>query len=489
MPQPHSAVMDRFQEISRIPRCSKNEKAIRDWVLQWASGAGFRHRQDAAGNAVVVVPAAPGCESGPPVVLQCHMDMVCEKTPDCTHDFSRDPLRLVYAGEWVRADRTTLGADNGIGMALAVAAAEDPSLRRPPLELLFTVDEETGLTGADRLDPELIEGGILLNLDSEDEGVFTIGCAGGEELEIDLALERSAAPARARRVGLTVGGLRGGHSGIDIVEQRECANRLMARLLDAALVVEGVGLDSVDGGSAHNAIARDAAALLWSSEGSMADLRAAVSRLGDLMAAESRAFEPRLEIRLQERNHAEAGGEVLTPTSAERLLRLLQTLPHGVYRMSAGVEGLVETSSNLAVVKTQGNAVRITTSQRSALESRIDELGGRIRSAAALAGARVRSVNRYPAWQPDPDADLLATCRRVYRGLYGVEPTVEVIHAGLECGIIGAKKPGMQMISFGPTIRNPHSPDEALHLPSVEKTYRYLAALLEALDSGGDGGR
>lgn len=481
MTEREEKILARFEEISRIPRCSKNEAGIRQWLIDWAVAAGFEHRTDGAGNLVVRVPSSPGCEDAPLVVLQGHMDMVCEKTPESDHDFSRDPLRLHRNGEWITADRTTLGADNGIALALAMVASEDDTLTHPALELLFTVDEESGLTGADQLDPSIIRGRVLLNLDSEDEGVFTIGCAGGEELLIDLPIEREAEVPKDKAHRIQVGGLRGGHSGIDIQKPRENAVRLLTRIVAAIIDLEGVRLAAATGGSAHNAIARDAEAVVWCTESGIKSLEDRILNCRETFLAESRSFEPGLEVRLTPASEASPPREPLTAASAALLLRLLQSIPHGVARMSADVDGLVETSCNLAVVKTKADTVHVTTSQRSSIASRLDELGDRIRSAAALAGAAVKPVNRYPAWQPDLACPLLARCKAVYQNLFGADPVVEIIHAGLECGIIGDKVPGMRMISFGPTIRNPHSPEEALHVPSVVKIYDFLAALLAAL--------
>jgi dipeptidase D len=408
------------------------------------------------------------------------MDMVCEKTPDAVHDFNRDPIRLSRSDEWLTAEGTILGADNGIALALAMAVSEDPSIHHGPLDLLFTVDEESGLTGADRLDPAIVRGRVLLNLDSEDEGVFTIGCAGGEEFRIRYDVQRTALPESSRPWNLRIGGLRGGHSGVDVHKPRENANRLLIRILDAVTAIDGVRLVELTGGSAHNAIPRDAGARLLCGAASEDAFRAAVHRCRDMLRSESLDIEPGLIVELENAGEA-AADRPIEPESARRLLNMLNALPHGVSRMSTAVEGLVETSNNLAVIRTEGESVLVTTSQRSSAPSRLEELSARIRAVAALAGASVTTVNRYPAWQPEADSDLLDTCRRIYRGLFEREPVVEVIHAGLECGIIGARLPGMKMISFGPTIRHPHSPEESLHLPSVGRVYDFLAHLLADL--------
>ncbi len=472
-------VIDLFTQINAIPRCSKNEAAIGRWLEQWAHGRNLETARDEAGNLVIRVPASPGFEQAPVIVLQGHMDMVCEKTPDADHDFEKDPISVIRDGDWLRADRTTLGADNGIALALALVTCE--SLPHPPLELLFTVDEESGLIGANRLDASLISGKVLINIDSEDDNVFTIGCAGGEETRIRLALTYESSGAAQTYFELTVGGLRGGHSGIDIHKPRANANRILGRLLVTIAKHEGFRLASLAGGSAHNAIPRDARAVVGVAPGEAKALQAAVQTLQAVLAEENGASEPQLALGCVPLSaDQETPSRVISPDAAARAIPLLNALPHGVQSMSATVEGLVETSCNLAILKIEDDQFDIVSSQRSLSMTRLEELTGRVRAVAALAGAGDARMNHHPSWPPDPDSALLERCREVYTRVFEEAPVVEVIHAGLECGLIGAKVPGMEMISVGPTLRNPHSPDEKLFIPSIDKMLQFLAALLES---------
>jgi len=408
------------------------------------------------------------------------MDMVCEKTPDSPHDFSRDAIKHIVDGDWLHADNTTLGADNGIAIAIALVMATDDAVSHPPLELLFTVDEETGLNGAVNLGEDFLKGRVLLNLDSEDEGVFTIGCAGGRDVEIklDLQKEKSITPDVCFR--LAVDGLRGGHSGVDIHEQRENANVLLARLL-ARLTkeIDGVCVGDISGGSAHNAIPRNAAATVFVPPQTRDAFKEIFAEMAETLGAVARSSgDTDVEISLAETKEPAA---VYTSEDTLRLVNLMNALPHGVMKMSLDIEGLVETSTNFATIAMEKDAVAITTSQRSSVASQIDWIVSKIESMAALAGASWHTGEGYPGWEPDPGSELLAVCKNVFKGLYGKDPHVEAIHAGLECGLIGAKFSDMDMISFGPTIKNPHSPQEKLHLPSVMKIWDFTKALLKAI--------
>lgn len=470
-------IIDLFEAISAIPRCSKNESQVATWLMDWAREHGYAYRSDAAGNLVIRVPASAGMQDRPTVILQGHMDMVCEKTPASTHDFERDPIRVVRDGDWIHAEGTTLGADNGIALAMAMALTGDKSVCHPPLELLFTVDEESGLIGAHKLDASLIEGRILINIDSEDEGVFTIGCAGGEETLVRLLLAYDDLPAGFDAGRIVVGGLRGGHSGVDIHKSRANANRLLGRLLLCLQELEGVRLVSFSGGSAHNAIPRDATAFLTFPPAQASAVRATVKTCEQVFLEEHADTEPNLLVRCDAPEEALAG-RVLSIASAVQAVRLLNALPHGVHGMSTRVDGLVETSCNLAIVRVKKDALEIVSSQRSSCMSRLDEMTSRVVAVASLAGASATRMNHHPAWAPDMAASLLRRCSEVYSEMYDKTPVVEVIHAGLECGLIGDKVPGMEMISIGPNLRHPHSPDEKLNVPSVGRVYQFLAALL-----------
>jgi dipeptidase D len=360
---------------------------------------------------------------------------------------------------------------------MMMVLAEDRALHHPPLEMLFTVDEESGLLGAHQLDATLLEGRILVNIDSEDEGVFTIGCAGGEETQIRLPLVYEALPTELVFVRLVVGGLRGGHSGVDIHQPRANANRLLGRVLLRLQSLEGVRLVSLSGGSAHNAIPRDASAFLALPSGRLSAVRDAVRRCEAIFRAEQGDTEPQLFARCDDQTE-DRPARMLNTESATRAVQLLNALPHGVHGMSTQVEGLVETSCNLAIVRIKNDALEIISSQRSSSMSRLDEMTARVGAVAALAGAGAVRLNHHPAWAPDKTSALLERCREVYRQLHGKEPVVEIIHAGLECGLIGDKRPGMEMISIGPNLRHPHSPEEKLELPSVGRVYTFLTTLL-----------
>ena len=468
-------VLARFHEISAVPRCSEKERAISDWIASWAEEQGFSVERDEVLNVLVRVPGTGRAASADPVVLQGHLDMVCEKTPESGHDFARDPISMVEDGEWLRAEGTTLGADNGIAVAFALAVAEDPRVQHPPLELLFTVDEESGLTGAQKLKPGWFAGTTLLNLDSEDEGVLTVGCAGGRTTRIAVPVTRTAPSGDLVFVTLTVGGLQGGHSGVDIHHNRANANVLAVRVLQALVERAGAVPADFSGGNAHNAIPRDCAALLGLPAANRDAARGIAAQWQEILATEYRATDPNLFVRLEP---AAAPAGVLDGPSRSRVINTLLGLPHGVIRMSDQVPGLVETSTNLATVRINGGELDITTSQRSSSETQLAAIGGRVEAIARLAGGTVQVTSEYSPWEPDVESEVVQRARSVYEELFGTEPVIEMIHAGLECGVIGAKYPGLQMISMGPTIQLPHSPDERLHLPSVQRVWDFLTGLL-----------
>lgn len=475
-------ILDIFEQISQVPRQSKHEEAISDWLVDWAKKRGLEVRTDEVKNVLMRVPATSGYEDRPLVILQGHMDMVCEKTPDSAHDFRKDPIRFVYDGDWLKADKTTLGADNGIALAYALAIAES-QLPHPELELLFTVDEETGLTGALALKPNSLKGKVLLNIDSEDEGVFTIGCCGGVDTRVWFHLSYEMAGDGDRAMLLKIGGCKGGHSGGDIVRHRANANKLLVRALWALFKDLPLRLISISGGTAHNAIPRNAEALILIPEDSAALAEKIVREQVALFRNEYKDFEPDIRGSLEKSagQHEEAIAAVL----GERVLRLLLAYPNGIEELDPSVyKGgplLAETSNNVAVIRTEEGILRILSSQRSQVMSARDMLTQKIEMLAHLAGAEYKSGNGYSSWQPDRDSPLLKKAVEVYTAHFGKEPRVNVIHGGLECGVIGGKHPGMDMISLGPTIENPHSPDERLFIPSVGKVWDLLVALLKSL--------
>jgi dipeptidase D len=468
----------RFVEFTAIPRGSGNEEAAADYVIRRAKAIGGTHARDRAGNVVVRVPASPGRESAAAVCLQGHLDMVCEKRPEVKHDFLRDPIALVRDGDWIAARGTTLGADNGIAVAAILAAIEDPAVAHGPLEALFTVDEENGLTGASGLDSGLLTSRTLLNLDSEEEYALFVGCSGGIDSTGVLRFKREAAPKARAAVEVVVGGLKGGHSGLEIDRGRGNAIRYVAR---AAAEVAALGgrLVRVDGGNKRNAIPRDATAVLLVQKDRAEAAVAATTALEAVARAELGAVDPGVTVTAKV--VPARGARPLPRRVQERLLRLLLALPHGVLRMSPDIPGLVQTSTNLAVIATGRDRVTISTSQRSSVGSERDATAASVRAAFELAGAEIGSGAGYPGWKPNLDSPVLGRAAAVHRRLFGREPAIKAIHAGLECGIIGEKFPGMDMVSFGPVMEGVHSPDERVNIPSVGRFWGYLTALLDDL--------
>jgi dipeptidase D len=463
-----------FNSVCGIPHCSGNEKALGDFVLAAAKARGCAARRDAAGNVLVEVPASKGREKSPVVVLQGHLDMVCEKNSGTKHDFERDPIRPVVDGEWVRADGTTLGADNGMGVAAALAVMEDDSLTHGPLELLFTVDEETGLNGANGLQPGFLKGRFLLNLDSEEEGVFFIGCAGGADSDITLPLKRDPA-ASGDPLRVTLSGLRGGHSGIDIHTGRGNAVQLLSRLLFG--LETPFSLVHLEGGNKHNAIPREAFAHVLARDAGR--LKRELQAGLDAIRFEYKTVEK--DAALSVEPAGDHGRPAMDGPSANAFLSLLMAIPHGVLAMSQEIPDLVETSNNLAIVRCAEGEAKIHTSTRSSIGSALAAARAKIEAVARLAGAGIRHLDGYPGWAPNLQSPLLDVMKKVHRDRTGRDPEIKAVHAGLECGIIGEKYPGMDMISFGPDLRNPHSPDEKVSIPTVERFYGLLAATLKTL--------
>ncbi|MBN1686007.1 MAG: beta-Ala-His dipeptidase [Spirochaetales bacterium] len=473
-------IIEIFREISAVPRRSKHEEKISRWLLEWASKLKLKAMADSAGNVLIDVPASPGRERAPGVVLQGHMDMVCEKVQGSGHDFTADPIETVIEGDWMRARETSLGADNGIALAYGLAIAQRPDLIHPPLELLFTVDEETGLNGAKALGTDFVKGRILLNLDSEGEGIFTIGCAGGRDTILAYELAHTPVGDGASGIEITVGGVSGGHSGGDIHLHKANALKLLARLLTRVIRESGARLVSISGGSAPNAIPRDARAVIAVRQSDAGKVTGAVAELESVFKTEYAGADGALYVKTAA---VSLDGETAFEDGFTRdLIRVLRLIPSGLREFSVLMPGLVETSSNLAIIRKIDGRLEVISSQRSSIASRLEEISGEVEMAGELTGAAVRSENSYPAWQPDSSSELLARSKRVYQKLFGQDPQIEAIHGGLECAVIGSVYDGMDMISFGPTIEHPHSPDERLHLPSVGKTWKLLVALLESFE-------
>lgn len=473
---PPTDVWSHFDELLRIPRGSGSESAARAYVSSIAERDGLESVVDEAGNLLVRRPARAGRETAPIVVLQSHLDMVQEKNSEVEHDFTSDPIRPVRDGDWLSADGTTLGADNGLGVAAMLALIDSRDVAHGPLELLFTVDEETGLTGASALSDELLEGRLLINLDSEEEGTVTIGCAGGGDSTMYLPTT-GARTAGGIGLEVSVAGLKGGHSGVDIHLQRGNAIRVLARALRVAADTTSVRIATISGGNARNAIPREGSATLFLSERSEeAACRLALEESFAVSRRELARSDPELRAEIAT---AEAPDAAWDDDSTRRALDLLNALPHGVMAMSLDLPGLVETSVNLAVVRPEDGRLFVRAHSRSSMEGSLEVLRRRLRSIGELAGAEVGEGTAYPAWQPDVDSPLLALIRATFDQVMGEPPEIGAMHAGLECGIIGEKYDGMDMVSFGPQIEFPHSPDERVRIGSVAPFYEVLCRTLE----------
>ena len=470
-------VIDWFETINRTPRCSGQEAQLCRWLQTWATERGFKSQTDSAGNLAIRVPATGGAEHAPTVILQGHMDMVCEKREGSGHDFSRDPIRMRVDGDWLSARETTLGADNGIAIAFALALVADEKVYHPPLELLFTVEEETGLTGALNLAPDLISGNVLVNLDSEDEGVFVVGCAGGRNTEITRPLTQKTWDGPVAQLTIRAEGMQGGHSGVDIARHRANANTVMARLLSAGAATAPIGLMAIRGGTGRNVIPRACQATLACNREAVPELVRAITNMGGVIRHEHQRIEPDLEIQIDRADGAE-GLTSANEAETQVVIDLLLALPSGPVEMTPDLPTLVQTSTNLSLLDMQNEVFSVITSQRSAEPTRLDAICQRIRAIGRLAGASVRTDGGYPPWPMDPDSALLKRCKVLYQDLFDAAPIVETIHAGLECGVIGDRYPKMDMISIGPTVENLHSPSERLYLPSVDKVWRLLVALM-----------
>ncbi|MFP4383563.1 MAG: aminoacyl-histidine dipeptidase [Spirochaetia bacterium] len=476
-----------FYQICRIPRCSKNEFAAAEWIISFAEDRNLEWKRDRAGNVVIKCGASPGMETRSPAVLQSHLDMVCEKNERTEHDFLSDPISPVIQGDWLTADGTTLGADNGIGVAMTLALLDSEDIPHGPLEALFTVDEETGLTGALNLDPSLLSSKHLLNLDTEEYGVFYIGCAGGVtcEGEIPVTIVNTSEPAGNSgysALEMKIIGFRGGHSGLDIHLGLGNALSAAGRILMNLSRETDLLLISVDGGNKHNAIPRECTVRFSFLQNDSDKVRKTVLRVAENIKVELGDKEPNMAVKLTETGLYR---EHFDPESTMRIIRLMRAMPHGVYRMSKSIEGLVETSTNFAAVETQKTGtktmVRVLTSQRSSVISPLDDITSRVQSVIELAGGVVRLFSRYPAWTPDPGSSLLTKCREVYREYTGEKAKHTAIHAGLECGVIGDKIPGMEMISMGPDIEGAHTPREKIRISSVEKLWGFICELLKKI--------
>jgi dipeptidase D len=471
-------VWENFYQLTRIPRPSHHEEQIRKFIFDFGKSLGLETIQDEAGNVIIRKPATAGMEKRKGVILQGHLDMVPQKNSDKDHDFAKDPIETVIDGEWVRANGTTLGADNGIGVAAAMAVLASKNLAHGPVEALFTATEETGMDGAIGLKSGMLKGDILINMDSEDEGELYVGCAGGEDANVKFSFTEVPVPAESIAFKLNVTGLKGGHSGLDINLGRGNANKIFFRLLKEAYKVCGLRLASINGGNLRNAIPREAFGIVTVPYATADKLVGLVAGLTTIIKRELSATEPTLKIELAK---TEMPASLIDEKTQLNLTHAIVACPNGAIRMSDSMPGLVETSTNLAIVKSDSETktIGISCLMRSSVDSARAELGSRMESVFSLAGAKVTLTGGYPGWKPNMESPILKTMLQVYNDKFGRIPEIKAIHAGLECGILGGTYSQWDMISFGPTIRFPHSPDEKVNIESVGKFWDFLVETLK----------
>jgi len=471
------ALWKHFDKLAATPRASTKEAAARDYIRMLAAKQGLETSQDGAGNLVVRKPARPGREKAPMALLQGHLDMVCEKNEGTAHNFDTDPIKVLRDGDWLKADGTTLGADNGIGVAASLAVMESTDIAHGPLEFAFTIDEETGLTGAAEFPGGVLQSKYFLNLDNEDKGTLCIGCSGGIKTTARRKVGlRPAGPGSSWRI--KVWGLKGGHSGVDIHQGRGNALRILGGVLQTLLSRMPVEIGAINGGSAQNAIPREASALVVTDASHESELKSSIAASESASRADLGGFDSGVRITIEK---AERPEKVLDGKDAEQAVALLASLHHGVIAMSPDVAGLVQTSTNLATVSTKGDVVEIVTSQRSPIESSMMGAARMVATLCRLAGFEVEHAGKYPGWKPEPNSEIVRKLQSVHEKLFGEPAKLIAMHAGLECGVIGEKYPGMEMISFGPTIVDPHSPNERVQISSVESFWNYLKLVLESI--------
>ncbi len=470
-------VWNNFYALTQIPRPSKHEGKVIEYLYNWGVSHGFETIKDDTGNIIIRVPATPGFENRKGVILQGHMDMVPQKTSDSDHNFLTDPINAYVDGEWVTADRTTLGADNGIGVAMGLSVLEDKSVKHGPVEVLVTYDEETGMTGANCLKPGVLKGDILMNLDSEEEGELCVGCAGGLDASASFKYLKYNTPAAHKGLRITVKGLQGGHSGMDISLYRANANKVMARILLPAMEIFGVKVVSFTGGSLRNAIPFEAVADVLVPEDNLAAVRTLIDNIFGEVKAEFKESDPSAAIYVDE---IEAAPKYIQSSVMLRAVKAMIACPSGVIRMSRTMEGLTETSINMAIVRTERGNITVHSLMRSAVDTAKADLAERIRCIFELAGAnKIEFKGGYSGWTPKLDTPMNKVMMEQYQKVYGKPMKIMATHGGLECAIMGAKYPAWEMVSIGPTIKYPHSPDEKVNIASVARTWEYLKAVLE----------
>jgi dipeptidase D len=467
-----------FAQICAIPHPSKHEHALSQHIQAWARDKGLSVLEDKAGNLIIKKPATTGFENRKTVVIQAHLDMVPQKNADKVHDFTKDPIEAYVDGDWVKANGTTLGADNGIGMASALAILGSSDIKHGPLEVLLTIDEEAGMTGAFGVEPGMLQAEILINTDSEQEGEIYMGCAGGVDAEFTVPAQWQAPAGGVMAFTLSLTGLKGGHSGVNIHLGRGNANKLLARFLADKATALQLAVAAFNGGSLRNAIPREASVTLTVPAAKLALLQQAVAEFEALLQFELAAVEPALKLSLAEEA---TPAQVLTPAAQSTLINLLNVCPNGVMRMSDEVAGVTETSLNMGVITTKDNSVQVLCLIRSLIDSGREQIEGMLSSLAQLAGAEVKFSGAYPGWKPNPDSPVMAIVNQTYKDIYHKDPVIMVIHAGLECGLFKKPYPDMDMVSIGPTIRFPHGPDEMVNIKTVGQYWELLLAVLERI--------
>jgi dipeptidase D len=470
------AVWNNFEDLNAVPRPSKHEERVIEFIIQFGNSLGLPVKKDDVGNVVITKPATAGMENRPVVVLQSHLDMVHQKNNDTDFDFNTQGIQSYIDGEWVKAKGTTLGSDNGMGVAAAMSVLASTDLKHPKIEALFTIDEETGMTGAKGLMPGFLSGSIMLNLDTEDDDELCIGCAGGIDTNVSWQYREEVSPVTLSAVRIEVKGLKGGHSGVDIHLGRGNANKIMNRILYSVPENLDLRISRINGGSLRNAIPRESVATVLVANQS--GFKAYIESVSAQISEELGSADPGLQVYVSPVDSPE---RVMNKDDQKKLLNAIYALPNGVYRMSVDIPDLVETSSSLARIIVENGSFISQSLQRSSVNSAKTDIANAIRATFELIGAEVQQGGDYPGWKPLPDAPILKTMRELYTGMFNEEPHVRACHAGLECGLIGEHYPGMHMISFGPTIKNPHSPDEKVKISSVQKFWSFLVKTLEEI--------
>lgn len=471
-----SLVFKYFEEISQIPRGSKNEKGISDYLRNFGESLGLETIQDESLNIIIKKPATPGYENAPGVVLQGHMDMVCEKNKSTNHDFMKDPIKLRIDGDYVYATDTTLGADNGIAVAMGLAILASNDIAHPALELLVTVDEEAGMTGAMALDGSLVKGKYILNLDSEEEGYLLVSCAGGVTALSTLPVEFVKPEATKKAYLLEIKGLLGGHSGMDIIKQRGNANKILGRLLN--LLNVDFDIAKVEGGSKNNAIPREADCVIMVNNDQIDAFTTQLKDITNIFKHELRTSDPGLEIACSETNTPEL---ILNSASKDKVIKMLNLIPNGIQTMSMDIENLVESSTNLGVLRTTDSTVTFECAVRSSVKSLKEDITARMELLVTELGGNLELISDYPAWEYAKDSNLEKVCIEAYKNLTGKEPIIMALHAGLECGLLLDKIPNAEAISFGPNMYDVHTPNEHLSISSTENTWKYLLEVLKSI--------